>query len=217
MNQADPSQQGGQWSPTPPGAPPGGVPGGPAGGPGPQWGPSGPGGYPTGGWGPTPPTPPMAPPARPRPEPAVLAALGAAVAGVVTYFMGFVSWVSVSAAAEEDIDRWGRDFEEGSGGIPGFFSYEVVLNPGKFFILLGAIGVATTFTLVPRYRKALPFLAVAAVAGWLALFAAALVVPPFLDLGAGAIVGLILGFLQVALLLTASFLYGLRKDDVPPA
>ncbi|MEO9327184.1 DUF5336 domain-containing protein [Gordonia aurantiaca] len=227
MNPADPSRQGGQWSPAPPGPPESGgftaghaentqfVGGPPTGEPGPQWGPPAPAPsdrFPTGGWGPAPGT---APP-RPRPEPAVLAALGAVVAGIVTYFMGFVSWVTVSAASEEELDRWGREFEEGRGGIPAFFSYEVVLNPGKFFILLGVVAVATTFVLFPRYRKALPFLAVVATAGWLALFASALVMPPFLDLGAGAIVGLILGFLQVALLVVASFLYGLRQDDAPP-
>lgn len=155
-------------------------------------------------------------PARgPRADLAVIFALASAVAGVVTYFMGFLGWISVGVGAEEELNRWGTDFEEGQGGIPAYFSYEIVLNPGKFFILLGVVGIAATFVLVPSYRKALPFLAVVGVAAWLALFAAALITPPFLDLGAGAIVGLILGFLQVALLIAAAFLYGLKKDDSP--
>ncbi len=230
VNPGDPNQQqGGQWSPAPQGPPPsGGFPGNPGetaqfqggpptgGVPGQQWGPPGPQNqYPTGGWGPAPGMGPQR--MGPRPDLSVIFALAAAVAGVVTYFMGFVSWVSVSAGAEQELDRWGRDFEEGRGGIPAFFSYEIVLNPGKFFILLGVVGVATTLVLVPRYRKALPFLAVIALAGWLALFASALIMPPFLDLGAGAIAGLIFGFLQVALLMTASFLYGLKKDDSTPS
>ncbi len=234
MNPGDPNQQqGGQWSPAPPQGPPpsGGFPPGnpgetaqfqggpPTGGvPGQQWGSSGTAEpVPTGGWGPAPGMGPQR--MGPRPDLSVIFALAAAVAGVVTYFMGFVSWVSVSAGAEQELDRWGRDFEEGRGGIPAFFSYEIVLNPGKFFILLGGVvgGVATTLVLVPRYRKALPFLAVIALAGWLALFASALIMPPFLDLGAGAIAGLIFGFLQVALLMTASFLYGLKKDDSTPS
>ena len=55
-----------------------------------------------------------------------------------------------------------------------------------------------------------------ATAGWLALFAAALALPPVVNLGAGAIVALIFGFLQVALLLGASFVFGLKRDEVAP-
>lgn len=216
MNPGEPQHPGGQWSGVPQGPPTGGFAGnqdqtgvhhpGTGSLPGPQWGPDARHPYPAGGWGPQPSRGPGA-------DLSVIFALASALAGIVTYFMGFLSWVSVSAGAEEELNRWGADFEEGQGGIPAFFSYEIVLNPGKFFIALGVVGIAATFVLVPRYRRALPFLAVVGVAAWLALFAAALITPPFLDLGAGAIVGLILGFLQVALLVAAAFLYGLKKDD----
>lgn len=166
---------------------------------------------PYGAWG----QPPMAP--GPRPDISLLLALASVVAGLVTYFMGFVSWISVASGVEDEADKWSEDLANGDRGVPGFFSYEIVLNPGKFLILLGAVAVATTLVLVPKYRKALPFLAVIATAGWLALFAAALVVPPVVELGAGAIVALIFGFLQVALLLGAAFLFGLKKDDPKPA
>nr|WP_064571224.1 DUF5336 domain-containing protein [Gordonia sp. LAM0048] len=215
MNPGEPQHPGGQWSGVPHGPPQtGGFAGnqdqtahvqhpGTGGVPGQQWNTGAQ--YPPPGWG--------QPPRGPRADLSVIFALASALAGIVTYFMGFLSWVSVSAGAEEELNRWGADFEEGQGGIPAFFSYEIVLNPGKFFIALGVVGIAATFVLVPRYRRALPFLAVVGVAAWLALFAAALITPPFLDLGAGAIVGLILGFLQVALLVAAAFLYGLKKDD----
>ncbi|GAC01623.1 hypothetical protein GONAM_30_00320 [Gordonia namibiensis NBRC 108229] len=207
MNPGDPNQQqGGQWSPAPPGqSQTGGFPG--------HQGQTAqfPGGPPTGGWGPAPGMGPRR--AGPRPDRSVIFALGAAVAGIVTYCMGFVSWITALAGSQQGIDLWERDFVEGRDSIPGFFSDDMVLNPGKFFVLLGVVGVATTFVLVPRYRKALPFLAVIALAGWLALFASALIMPPSVELGAGAILGLIFGLVQVALLMTASFLYGLKKDD----
>ncbi|WP_044507691.1 DUF5336 domain-containing protein [Gordonia sp. KTR9] len=218
MNPGEPQHPGGQWSGVPQGPPQtGGFAGnqdqtahvqhpGTGGLPGQQWGPDQHYPNPGSGWG-------QQPPRGPGADLSVIFALASAVAGIVTYFMGFLSWISVSAGAEEELNRWGADFEEGQGGIPAFFSYEVVLNPGKFFIVLGVVGIAATFVLVPRYRRALPFLAVVGIAAWLALFAAALITPPFLDLGAGAIVGLILGFLQVALLIAAAFLYGLKKDD----
>ncbi|MGW6032934.1 DUF5336 domain-containing protein [Gordonia terrae] len=215
MNPGEPQHPGGQWSGVPQSPPQtGGFAGnqdqtahvqhpGTGGVPGQQWNTGAQ--YPPPGWG--------QPTRGPRADLSVIFALASALAGIVTYFMGFLSWVSVSAGAEEELNRWGTDFEEGQGGIPAFFSYEIVLNPGKFFIALGVVGIAATFVLVPRYRRALPFLAVVGVAAWLALFASALITPPFLDLGAGAIVGLILGFLQVALLVAAAFLYGLKKDD----
>lgn len=218
MNPGEPQHPGGQWSGVPQGPPQtGGFAGnqdqtahvqhpGTGGLPGQQWGPDQHYPNPGSGWG-------QQPSRGPGADLSVIFALASAVAGIVTYFMGFLSWISVSAGAEEELNRWGADFEEGQGGIPAFFSYEIVLNPGKFFIVLGVVGIAATFVLVPRYRKALPFLAVVGIAAWLALFAAALITPPFLDLGAGAIVGLILGFLQVALLIAAAFLYGLKKDD----
>ncbi|MCR5978477.1 hypothetical protein GDN83_12195 [Gordonia jinghuaiqii] len=201
MNPGEPNHPGGQWSGAQQGPPQSG------GMPGQQWDPNAQYQYPGGGWGPAPRAP------GPRPDLSLIFALASAVAGIVTYFMGFLSWITVSAGADEELDQWGTRLDEGEGGIPGFFSYEIVLNPGKFFIVLGVVAVATSFVLVPRYRRALPFLAVIGVAAWLALFAAALVVPPFLDLGAGAIIGLIFGALQVTLLMAAAFLYGLKKDD----
>lgn len=153
---------------------------------------------------------------RPRPDLSLILALASALLGIVTYFMGFVSWITVASGVEDEADDWANDLANGDTGVPGFFSYEILLNPGKFLILLGAVAVATTLVLVPRYRKALPFLAVIATAGWLALFAAALALPPVVNLGAGAIVALIFGFLQVALLLGASFVFGLKRDEVAP-
>lgn len=154
---------------------------------------------------------------RPRPDLWLILALASVLAGIITYFMGFVSWLSLASGVEDEADEWSTDLANGDIGVPGFFSYEILLNPGKFLIVLGAVAVATTLVLVPRYRKALPFLAVIATAGWLALFAAALALPPVVELGAGAIVALIFGFLQVALLLGASFVFGLKRDEQAPA
>ncbi|GAA1481438.1 hypothetical protein GCM10009624_18780 [Gordonia sinesedis] len=133
------------------------------------------------------------------------------IAGIVAYFMGFVSWISLSVGpnAEAEAEQWAQRLDQGGGGIPAFLSYEIVLNPGKFLIVLGAIAVASGLLLVPRYRRAAPILAVIAAAAWLALFAAALTLPPFVNLGAGAILSLIFGFLQVAILIAVSVMNGL--------
>ena len=132
-----------------------------------------------------------------------------AVAGLVTYTMGFVDWVSFDATTttEDDLNRWGEDLR----GIPGFFSYEVLLNPGKFLILMGALAVAAVLLVVPAYRRALPLLAVLASGGWFALLSAALALPGVVDLGAGAIIALIFGFLQAAALVAAAFVQGLER------
>ncbi|WLP91908.1 DUF5336 domain-containing protein [Gordonia sp. NB41Y] len=139
--------------------------------------------------------------------------IAATVAGVVTYFMGFVSWVGINNVSDRELERWGDGYAAGNNGIPGFLSYEIVLNPGKFLIILGAVAVATGLALVPRFRRGVPFLAVIAAGAWLALFAAALTVTtaPVLNMGAGAIVALIFGFLQVALLIGAAVLDGLAR------
>lgn len=134
----------------------------------------------------------------------------ASFSGVVAYAMGFVSWASITEADQSELDRWGNSLETGSG-VPAFLSYEVVLNPGKFLIVLGALAVAALLLLVPAYRRALPIVAVLASGTWLALLSAALVLPPFVTLGAGAIVSLIFGFLQAAALVAAAFFSGVGR------
>ncbi|QHN28799.1 hypothetical protein GII33_18015 [Gordonia pseudamarae] len=159
--------------------------------------------------------PPPGRPARWRPlRPGLLnrstvLVLISAVAGLVTYTMGFVDWVSFGASVTEvELDRWGNDLT----GVPGFFSYEILLNPGKFLILMGAMAVAAALLVVPAYRRALPVLAVLASGGWLALLSAALALPGVVDLGVGAIVALIFGFLQAAALVAAAFVQGFARD-----
>lgn len=146
--------------------------------------------------------------------PAILL-VASTLTGLITYFMGFVSWIVPDVnISDSEIDNWRRGYESGSSGIPGFASYEIVLNPGKFLILLGAIAIAAALALVPRFRRATPFLAVAAAGAWLALFSAAVTATsvPVIGIGAGAIVALIFGFLQVALLIGAAVLGGLTKN-----
>ena len=179
---------------------------------GPQFG-GPPGGGPhTGALPPVGPQPGSPPPCTTR-RPGLLSrstilVLISAVAGLVTYTMGFVDWVSFDATTtEDDLSRWGEDLT----GIPGFFSYEVLLNPGKFLILMGALAVAAVLLVVPAYRRALPVLAVLASGGWFALLSAALALPGVVDLGAGAIIALIFGFLQAAALVAAAFVQGLER------
>ncbi|MGW5521117.1 DUF5336 domain-containing protein [Gordonia sp. NPDC003950] len=166
------------------------------------------------GWGATPPPAP----ARQfdaRAQMPSLLLIASSVAGLITYFMGFVSWVVPdNSIPDSEIENWAENYENGSSGIPGFASYEIVLNPGKFLIVLGAIAIAAALVLIPRFRKAVPFLAVAAAGAWLALFSAAVTTTsvPVIGIGAGAIVALIFGFLQVGLLLGAAVLGGLRKE-----
>lgn len=222
--QSNPAQPSAQPEPTQqiygatPGAPTGGWQGVAPGGGIPGSGPQGPGypAPPTSGWaGPSPVGPlPASRGFDVRAQlPAIL--LGAStVAGLVTYCMGFVSWVTPdTSVTDRELERWGRGYETGSSGIPGFASYEIVLNPGKFLIVLGAIAVAAALIIVPRFRKAAPVLAVAATASWLALFSAAITISavPVISMGAGAIVALIFGFLQCALLVGAAVLGGLSK------
>jgi len=151
------------------------------------------------------------------PRPSAVARLGlpnvlaliASVAGIVTFFMGFVSWVTIDESLEHKAQNWADD--QGSKlGIPGFFSVNMVLNPGYFFLLLGACAVAVALVVVPAYRRFLPLVAVFTALGYLGLFASAVVLPEFISLGAGAIVGLIFGALQMALTLAAAVIAGLR-------
>ncbi|MFW0791357.1 DUF5336 domain-containing protein [Gordonia sp. CPCC 205333] len=131
--------------------------------------------------------------------------------GVVTYFMGAVSWLVIPETVDRQLQNWTE--EQGSGvAIPAFLSYEMVLNPGWFFLLLGTVGVAASITLMPRWRHLLPFLAFGATAGWLGLFAGVLVLPPFVELGVGAILALIFGFIQVTLLVAATILSGRAQN-----
>ena len=146
---------------------------------------------------------------RPRlPGRSTILVLISALAGLVTYTMGFVDWVSFDGStAGDDLSRWG----EGLTALPGFFSYEVLLNPGKFLILMGALAVAAALLVVPAYRRALPVLAVLASGGWLALLSAVLTLPVVVDVGAGAIIALVTGFLQAAALVAAAFIQGLEQ------
>ncbi|GAC68191.1 DUF5336 domain-containing protein [Gordonia soli] len=159
---------------------------------------------PTGAWQP--------PPARTsRLDLASVLALVAVVAGSVAYFMGFVSWVTIPTNADRQFEDWASQAENGIG-IPGFLSYDIVLNPGRFLIVLGVVALATLLVLAPRYRRALSILAVGAAAGWLGLFAAALAIPPFIQIGTGAILGLVFGFVQTAALFAAAFVQGFGRD-----
>ncbi|MGC4935643.1 DUF5336 domain-containing protein [Gordonia sp. DT30] len=163
-------------------------------------------------WGPPPP-PPRQFDVRAQ-LPAILL-VASTVAGLITYFMGFVSWVVPNTGvSESELDNWSQNYESGNSGIPGFASYEIVLNPGKFLILLGAVAIAAALVLVPRFRRAVPFLAVIAAGAWLALFSAAVITTsvPVIGVGAGAIVALIFGFLQVAFLIGAAVLGGLSRN-----
>ncbi len=142
--------------------------------------------------------------------------LGSALAGVITFFMGFLAWLTIDDSIERDADKWASDLN-GSVDVPAFFSPTLLLSVGWFFILLGAVAVGTVALIAPKWRKFLPYLAFLATAGWLGIFAASMGLPPFIGLGAGAIVALILGFLQAALLVTAVIIEGLAEaKNAPP-
>ncbi len=132
-------------------------------------------------------------------------ALLSAIAGVVTYFMGFVSWVSVGEDVDRKAERWADDLG-GEFGIPAFLT--MVFTPGYFLLFLGAAGVASFAFVAPKWRKYLPHIAGAVVLSWLGLLACALALPGFLSLGAGAIIALILGAVQLALIGAAVILDG---------
>lgn len=131
--------------------------------------------------------------------------------GVVTYFMGTVSWLVIPETVDRQVQNW-ADQQGDRIGIPAFLSYEMVLNPGWFFLLLGTVAVATGIVLLPRWRNLLPFLAFGATAGWLGLLAGVMVLPTFIEVGVGAILALIAGFVQVALLIAATVVSGRTVD-----
>ncbi|WP_161894888.1 DUF5336 domain-containing protein [Gordonia spumicola] len=161
------------------------------------------------------------PPARPSflaqlPLPYKLT-LGSSLAGIITFFMGFVAWLSIDEAIGNDAEDWANDLN-GTVDVPAFFSPTLLLSVGWFFILLGAVGIATVALIAPKWRKFLPYLAFLAVAGWLGIFAASVTLPSFVTLGAGAYVSMIFGFIQAALLVAAVLIEGLNeaKHDQQP-
>ncbi|WP_440712035.1 DUF5336 domain-containing protein [Gordonia sp. FQ] len=123
--------------------------------------------------------------------------LGSAVFGVLTYIMGFLSWVTIDDSIEQKASRWADD-NSNQVGIPAFLT--MVFTPGYFLLFLGAAGVASFAFLVPKWRRYLPHVAALVVLAWLGLLACALGLPSFISLGAGAIVSLVLGSLQLALI-----------------
>lgn len=204
-----------QWGAVPQNQPPTGAYGPP--GPAPH-GPTGQYPGPTGQY-PGPPTqygPPMQPPPPSffaRLPLAVKLSLGSAVFGVLTYVMGFLSWVTFDDSIEQKADRWAADNSDGVG-IPAFLT--MVFTPGYFLLFLGAAGVASFALLLPKWRRYLPHIAGLVVLAWLGLLACALSLPSFISLGAGAIVSLILGSLQLALIGAAVVIDG-RDEGAGPA
>ena len=181
-----------------------------------QWGPAPGGQYPQGAPYPQQgfaPVPAAAPSFLSRlPLPAKLGALSG-IFGVITFFMGFVAWISIDESIERDAERWAEDNFSGSSiDIPAFMSPSLITGPAWFFILLGAVGIAAFGLIATKWRKFLPYLAFLAVGGWLGLLAAAFGLPAFIGMGAGAIVALIFGFIQAALLGAATLLDGLAED-----
>lgn len=194
---------------------------------GPQWGavppnqPGQTGGHPYPPYGqsgqyPGPPTQygaPVGPPAGPnfftQLPLAFKLALGSAVLGVITFFMGFLSWVTIDDGFERKANRWAED-AGGEYSIPAFLT--MLFTPGYFLLFLGAAGVAAFAFAVPKWRKYLPHVAALVVLSWLGLLACALALPPFISLGAGAIVSLILGAVQLGLIGTAVILDGRTEE-----
>ncbi|GAA4641405.1 hypothetical protein GCM10023197_02200 [Gordonia humi] len=149
-------------------------------------------------------------------------ALGSSLFGIVTFFMGFLGWLTIDSTIERDADEWASNVGN-SLDVPAFFSPSLILSPGWFFILLGAIGVGTISLVATKWRRFLPYLAFGSVVGWLGLFACAMGLPVFVGFGPGAYIALIFGFIQAALLSVATLLDGLHEDKVggqgpyPPA
>ena len=206
-----------QWSPgegfqtqsiPQPGAP---QPGAPQPG-GPQQGAPQPGPYPPSGFAPMPPARQSVISRLPMP---ILLALGSAVAGVITFFMGFLGWISVSEDIERQSDKWAADLN-GTLDVPAYLSPSLILSPGWFFLTLGTVAVASAGLIAPRWRGFLPYLAFISVFGWLGLLVCAVALPPFVGLGAGAYIGLIVGFGQAALLVVAAVLEGMQQPAGPP-
>ncbi|WP_371307483.1 DUF5336 domain-containing protein [Gordonia sp. (in: high G+C Gram-positive bacteria)] len=116
---------------------------------------------------------------------------------MLTYIMGFLSWVTIDDSIEQKASRWADD-NSNQVGIPAFLT--MVFTPGYFLLFLGVAGVASFAFLVPKWRRYLPHVAALVVLAWLGLLACALGLPSFISLGAGAIVSLVLGSLQLALI-----------------
>ncbi|MFT3715966.1 MAG: DUF5336 domain-containing protein [Gordonia sp. (in: high G+C Gram-positive bacteria)] len=198
----------GQQFPPPPGARPG-----PPHEPG-RWGPVPPSVQQT---GPMPPTagpygPPRLTPARPNllaslPLPIKLA-VGSSIPGLVAFVMGFVSWVTVDSSIEQRLDNWANQ-NPGDLGVPAFLT--TVFTPGYFLLGLGAAAIAALGFVAVKWRRYLPHIAFLVTVCWLGLIAAALALPPVVDLGAGAIVALIFGAMQFALIAVAVVMDGLAE------
>lgn len=167
------------------------------------------------GFAPMPPAQPSFLARLPRP---VQLALGSSIAGIVTFFMGFLGWITISESIERKADAWATGLGD-SINIPAYLSPSLILSPGWFFLLLGAVAVAAAGLIAPKLRRFLPYLAFLAVIGWLGLLVCALGLPPFISLGVGAYIALVLGFAQTALLVVAAVLDGMdpRPGPFPPA
>ena len=183
----------------------------------PQPGPPAPGQVPGPGPGPGFPPMPMQPAAPsffsalPRTS---LMALVAAVAGIITFFMGFLGWVTITETIDRKAENWAAELGD-SVSIPAYLTPSLVLSPGWFFLLLGSVAVASAGLIAPRLRRFLPYLAFLAVVGWLGLFVCAVGLPPFIPLGTGAYIALIFGFAQAALLVAAAIMDGMGEAQPP--
>lgn len=137
--------------------------------------------------------------------------LGAAVAGLVAYIMGFLQWLTIDESSARKLERWGERVEaDAEFGVPAFLS--LWLSPGFFFLLLGAMAVASAVMFLPRYAKPLPVVTVIVAFSWLGLIAA-LVSVPVISAGVGGILGLIFGFIQLGFLAAATIIRGLHPND----
>ncbi|KJR07385.1 hypothetical protein UG54_10895 [Gordonia sihwensis] len=161
------------------------------------------------------PPPPVRPPLLSRTPTPVLMAVGSTAAGLVTFFMGFLGWVTVSDEIDHKAEVWATGMN-GTFDVPAYLSPSLILSPGWFFLLLGTVGVAAAGLAAPRWRRYLPLLAFLAIFGWLGLLVCALGLPPFLSLGAGAYVALTVGFIQAALLAIAAVIDGRAPADQGP-
>ncbi|MFM9378297.1 DUF5336 domain-containing protein [Gordonia sp. VNK21] len=158
--------------------------------------------------------PPFGPPPGPGffaqlPTPIKLA-LASGVAGLISFFMGFVSWVSFDESIENDAADWAAD-QGDSVGIPAFLT--MVFTPGVFLLLLGAAGVAAFGFVAAKWRKYLPHMTFLVILAWLGLLASALGLPSFIGLGAGAFVSLIFGAFQLALIGAATVMDGMNDEQ----
>jgi len=142
--------------------------------------------------------------------------LGAALLGIVNFFMGFVAWVSIDPQIERDFEEWAEDQAgNDSFGIPAFLT--MVGTPGFFLLGLGVAGVAALGMVAAKWRKYLPHITFLTIVSWLGLLAAGLGLPGFISFGAGAYVALIFGFFQLALLAYATIVEGMKDDERPAA